>query len=215
MGILVTTTTKLIDTRTGDYPRYISDVKSEYNNSSFPRALDSDLLIPLGYDAVLSSDRPEGDVVTEGKPVKKEDGKWYQGWDVRDFNKEELQTIFNDMKSGLCREAEDIFMKESFNGVKSTYGVDKEITLSVAPEYLNRILIASTLCLNAQEKETYSILDIDGEVHEIDASELLVICTATLSKYHKGELTLASYIKAVNAATKKTNLPKRPETFIG
>ncbi|WP_368874862.1 hypothetical protein [Proteus mirabilis] len=215
MGVLVTTSTKLIDTRSGDYPRYISDVKSEYNNSSFPRALDSDLLIPLGYDAVLPSDRPDGDVVTEGKPVKAEDGKWYQGWDVRDFNKEELETIFNDMKSGLCREAEDIFMKESFNGIKATYDTDKEITLSVGPEYINRILIASTLCLNAQDKEVYSILDINDTAHDIDAGELLGVCNEVLTKYHKGELALASYIKEVNSAAKKTNLPKRPETFIG
>jgi hypothetical protein len=43
----------------------------------------------LGYAVVAETERPVGDVVTEGQPEQR-DGVWYQTWEVREFTAEEL-----------------------------------------------------------------------------------------------------------------------------
>lgn len=46
-------------------------------------------LAMLGYAVVAETERPAGDVVTEGQPEQR-DGVWYQTWEVREFTAEEL-----------------------------------------------------------------------------------------------------------------------------
>jgi len=58
-------------------------------NASIPSNPDDATLSMLGYARIQPTPRPEGDVVTEGKPEQR-DGVWYQTWEVREFTAEEL-----------------------------------------------------------------------------------------------------------------------------
>lgn len=74
------------------------DVKAMYPDTSFSKKPTSDALAPLGLVLVNETPRPEDDVVTEGQPEQRDDGKWYQTWEVREFTPEEKVKQFEQAK---------------------------------------------------------------------------------------------------------------------
>lgn len=78
-----------IHTTTGEYPLYEGDVRSRSNNVSFPETITEDMAALVGFAPVESTETPEGDVVSEGKPVLV-NGKYKQTWEVRAFTSEEI-----------------------------------------------------------------------------------------------------------------------------
>lgn len=79
---------KYINTQTQEALN-LRQIRKAHPNVSLPRQPTDEALNPLGYAVVHSTERPNGDVVTEGQPEQR-DGKWYQTWEVRDFTQEEL-----------------------------------------------------------------------------------------------------------------------------
>lgn len=71
------------------YPVFIEDARNEYRNVSFSSSQEEEMIAPFGYFPVLDTEVPTGDVVTEGYPKKRKDGKWYRSYDVREFTAEE------------------------------------------------------------------------------------------------------------------------------
>lgn len=95
---IVTRSTPLIETETGTYPVYLSDVFLAHPNTCFPKDVTDELLIELGYEVVKESDVPAGDIVTEVAP-KEIDGEWYRQYEVRSHNEDEKQTILETAKN--------------------------------------------------------------------------------------------------------------------
>lgn len=67
------------------------EVRALYPNTSLPSHLPEAMLEDHGYFEEHPTPIPEGDVVTEGQPEQREDGKWYQTWNVREFTPEEIE----------------------------------------------------------------------------------------------------------------------------
>tara|TARA_R100001039_G_C1830066_1_gene94428 strand:- start:159 stop:662 length:504 start_codon:yes stop_codon:yes gene_type:complete len=80
-----------INTETLDYPLTLRQVKRLLPNVALPENPDEATLNALGFATVQPIERPVGDVVTRGQPEQREDGKWYQTWQVRDYTSEELE----------------------------------------------------------------------------------------------------------------------------
>ncbi|MDC8802554.1 DUF4376 domain-containing protein [Halomonas pacifica] len=59
---------------------------------------------PLGYAVLHPSAAPEGDVVTLGTPEQRDDGRWYQTWNVREFTPEERTQQLADAKAAKRQE---------------------------------------------------------------------------------------------------------------
>jgi hypothetical protein len=78
-----------INTETLDYPLTLRQIHQAVPNVSLPKEPDEATLSVLGFAAVQPTERPSGDVVTEGHPELVE-GTWRQTWVVRDFTPEEL-----------------------------------------------------------------------------------------------------------------------------
>ncbi len=55
------------------------------------------------YAFILTEERPEGEVVEPGPVLKREDGKFYYTWQVRSFNEEELERIFQRKKNSFIQ----------------------------------------------------------------------------------------------------------------
>lgn len=76
-------------------------------NVSLPRHPGDEALAALGYARIHPTPRPEGDVVTQGKPENR-DGKWYQTWIVRDFTDEErterAEQVNAERRAGILEE---------------------------------------------------------------------------------------------------------------
>lgn len=81
----------------------VQHIKEAHPNVSLPRNPTDAQLAPLGYAILHPTERPEGDVVTEGTPEKGQDGAWYQSWEFRDFTPEEMESrLVNAKKQKLA-----------------------------------------------------------------------------------------------------------------
>lgn len=75
------------------YPVYLSQVKAENPDWSFPDTPLVEFINTLGYFVVEDADKPESttQIVVEGTPVE-DNGVWKQNWIVRDYTAEEEAT---------------------------------------------------------------------------------------------------------------------------
>lgn len=94
----VNSNTRLIESDTGTYPLFLNDLRVRHPNTPFPITFDCDLLIEFGYEPVLDSPMPIGDVINEGTPELR-DGAWYRTWVVRDYSPEEELVQLNQAKA--------------------------------------------------------------------------------------------------------------------
>ena len=82
------------------YPVFLSQVRQDNPNTSFPDEVDEAYLNSLGYFVVAEVTQPAGDVVTEGDPVFA-NGVWSQGWNVRAFTTDETASQLASTKAAL------------------------------------------------------------------------------------------------------------------
>lgn len=82
------------------YPYFMSQVRTDNPNISFPDEVDVEYLNNLGYFVVQEVAQPTGDVVTEGDPVFS-GGVWSQSWTARDYNADELAAQLTATKSTM------------------------------------------------------------------------------------------------------------------
>lgn len=70
-------------------------IKKANPSVSFPKRPSGEDLSPFGVVVVQPTPQPDGDVVIERQPEQRDDGKWYQTWEVREFTPEELAERIN------------------------------------------------------------------------------------------------------------------------
>jgi len=72
------------------YPYSPAQLRRDNPNTSFPANMSDDQWATFGAYAVVETDQPDADVVTEGTPEKIA-GVWTQQWESRSFTTEEVQ----------------------------------------------------------------------------------------------------------------------------
>lgn len=90
----------------------LRQIRQAHPNVSLPRNPTDEHLNPLGYAVLHPTERPEGDVVTEGTPSQGEDGKWYQTWEVREYTPEEAAEALEQAKARKVWEINDAYRAE-------------------------------------------------------------------------------------------------------
>lgn len=113
----VTNSTLLINTVTGEYPVYLSKVRRDNPNVSFPQTPSEELIASMGLAVVQPRLRPEGDVVTEGTP-ELVDGVYHQVWEIRTYNEEELAQLLLEAKNERARRVSDLRDSELAMGLE-------------------------------------------------------------------------------------------------
>lgn len=88
------------------YPVSLSQVLTSNPNVSLSSAPAFEDLAMLGYAVVAETERPAGDVVTEGQPEQR-DGVWYQTWEVREFTMEEQAERDAQLRAELAQQIAD------------------------------------------------------------------------------------------------------------
>ncbi|MBH8578796.1 hypothetical protein [Bisbaumannia pacifica] len=76
----------------------LTQIRKANPSVSLPRTPSDSQLAPLGYAVLHATERPEGDVVSLGIPEQRDDGHWYQTWQVRDFTPDELAQQLEDAR---------------------------------------------------------------------------------------------------------------------
>lgn len=85
----INSSTKLINTKTNEYPQYLRNLYAQNPTISFPEIMPEEMAARYGFCVVKETKKPAGDVVTEGFPQIVE-GVYKQQWNVRPFNEQEL-----------------------------------------------------------------------------------------------------------------------------
>lgn len=119
---LITENTAFIHVESGAYPLTLNSLRARHTNVSFATGDDVDFFKSLGYEIVTPSTKPEGDVVSEGVPVKREDGTYIQYFEVRSFNAEEIQAALNVKKDTFTTACSDLRNRAIEIGVPIDFG---------------------------------------------------------------------------------------------
>lgn len=116
--------TPLIKLDTQEYPRYYRNLKADNKQTIFSSdTLEVSELAQYGYAVVNPTEPPVGDVVAQGLPELREDGEWYQTWSVTETDP---SIKFNELKSVLLKEADELVESELKAGIPFTKEVNGE-----------------------------------------------------------------------------------------
>lgn len=111
-----TNSTVLIHVESGEYPLSVVALKARHTNISFGSHIDTDFIKSLGYEEVVDSVAPVGDVVTEVAPVKGSDGVWRQQWLARDYTAEELGSQLEALRQDALVKINDLLVNTLSKG---------------------------------------------------------------------------------------------------
>lgn len=91
-----------INTETLGYPLTLRQVRQAVPNVSLPKEPDEATLNALGFATVQPTERPTGEVVTEGKP-ELTNGTWRQVWNTRPYTDAERAEALERAKSAAMQ----------------------------------------------------------------------------------------------------------------
>ena len=170
----------------------------------------------LGYALVRPTMKPEGDVITEGKPELKEGG-WYRTWIARDWTEEELHAQLVQKKAELNSmvmtvRADDFEMGVAYS---PSEGVEFNVQLR-AEDRINLVLLntQARAAIAAEDETLEQFRSYENKTFELTPQQLVDMTDKALvgikSIYRKSwELK-----DQIDTATKLADLPSVPHTFI-
>jgi hypothetical protein len=211
----VNASTLLIELESGGYPVTLGAIFSKYSDRSFPQSPLLHDLEALGYAKVEPTPRPEGAVVTEGKPVE-EDGVWKRVWVARDWNDEEKATQLAAQKEQANQKILQVRNDDFEMGLEFSF---QDTSFHAQLRDGDRI---NLMFLNDQAKErlaagsdeTEPFRSYENISYELPPQELLDLTYAALAAY-KAILRNSWAIKdQVDRATTVAELPEIPGTFL-
>lgn len=213
----ISSTTALIQVDGGNYPVYMNRVRKDNPNVSFPPKPTVEQLSEFGYAVVLPTERPQGDVVTEGKPVEVE-GEFKQTWDIREFTAEERQVRLLEMKERVCHEV-NVKRTEALS-----YGLDFEYDdeiIGVKLEDSDRMVLAQLqqqaerLIAQGQDTTTLVFRSRDNETLELTALVISQLVEAALAQADVIFRASWAIKDAANAAETMEQVPTVPTELSG
>jgi hypothetical protein len=174
----------------------------------------------LGYAVVHRSEKPMGDVVVEGNPIRSEDdNEFYQNWIVRDYTPEELAENLATAKMIKLAEIESCLTVTESNGIPHSFdsqdGTSTRV-LHVSMSIDNRIkLIGSAVHLdNSTSALNYRIRVIENETITLDRDSALALLVSLFSTYDDILGEIWDMQDAVNRAQTISELPEVPISVI-
>lgn len=194
------------------YPMYMPEVRASTTQTSFPIPIRDYILEPFGFMPVYSSDIPSGDVVTEGKPELKEDGKWYMTWDVRDFTPEEKAANLAKEKDYLISQGLSLLNYDLSTGISYVYA-GKTYSVDVMQEKLTILLCIKSLAKDAPEDTNYQYSFMDGTLLSFTREEFLTMWNSVMSSVYELNKTYWAFREVVKQAVDVESLPALPATF--
>lgn len=215
--ILIYDYTPLIRLSDEKYPVFFPDVRQENPNTGFPIPIRDTILIDFGYKPVLQTIPPMGNVVTEGKPEVKEDGNYYQTWNVRDFTPEEKANNLRVQKEALLQNAGYIYSRDRSNGFLISFK-GLEYRVSASAEEITFLLSLNHLFntsseIQVTEEDPILYKFVDNQIVKMSKEEFDSLLANILTKNYDGAKEYWSFIDNVNSINDITKLPPLPETF--
>lgn len=207
--------TPLIRTTDMLYPLFLRDFRKQYPNVTMTvNSIDAYVVAEYNYIEVrLATPPTEGDVITEGKPEFRDDELWYQTWDVRPYNDDEIASnLFNAKESGMYS-GNELFNLDLVNGVKVTHS-DVDYLVAATPGDRADWGIALATLMNKDNTEVYVVRTTTGFL-SMTVAEATVFYHAAIDAYYQLATAYYTYVDLIKNATLITDVPELPMTFVG
>lgn len=209
--------TLFIEIETGLYPvtLYMIIEKFKAKNMSFSMTPPRVDIEGLGYGVVMPTQRPDGNVVTEGLP-EKVDGEWEQTWLVRDYNETELAAQLEYAK--ITANDQIMAIRDNDFSTGMTYTVNTE-TFGVQLRVEDRINLLARYMV-AREKLTAGVTDeIEFRTYQnksviFEPQDFINMALAALAAVESIYKTTWTLKDKVDAAKTVAEIPEIPQTFI-
>ncbi len=197
------------------YPVFFPEVRAENPNTSFPIPIRDYILLPFGYKPVIPTEPSEGDVITEAKPELREDGNYYQSWNVRGYTEEERLAALKFAQNNILSDAIYVYNRDKTEG--STIGFNGENYLVSLSDQEIAFLLSIKFLLNSpsgvQIEEPFTYKFLDNAIVSLTKDEFLSL----LNEIFKINYNLAkrywAFINTVNTTEIQSELPTVPVTF--
>jgi len=216
----VDSSTRLIRLKDKAYPKYLYDMRQDNMQNSFGSTIESEKLynFPNPYAYVYLVDPPTGDVVAEGDPVLNEDdGKWYQHWDVRPFNEQELAERLGYGRDDALQNAKQVLSNDLTEGLEVTLKTsgDKVKLIMTAEERVNLmgLRIVAEKRVNASDNTVFTVRKADNQSFQADPADVIEFVEDVLEVYNGYLEKYWQFKSDVANATTLEELPAVPATF--
>lgn len=194
------------------YPLYMPEVRGSTTQISFPVPIRDYILEGYGYMPVYSSDIPEGDVVTEGQPELREDGKWYMTWNARDFTPEEAAANLAKEKEYLISQGLSLLNYDLSTGIKYEYkGV--VYSVDVMQEKLTILLCIKSLAKDSSPDTNFEYSFMDGTLLSLTRDDFLTMWNSVMSSVYALNKAYWAFREVVKQSENVELLPLLPATF--
>lgn len=111
---------RFIHVESGKYPVSLDEIR-QTTGASFGESINLEIIREWGWDVVVSTPEPDGDVVSEGKPVFQVD-RWMQQWVVTPFTDEQLAHRLTVVKAQCLEQLDLLYYNTVSVGFEWTIG---------------------------------------------------------------------------------------------
>lgn len=208
---IVNRNTRLIETASGDYPVFLSDLGVRVFGTVFPATIEAADLLMYGYEVVLDTDIPTNDIILEGKPELRE-GNWYRTWTERAFTPSEIATNLVTAKAAKLVAIEAFRVAQFEKGFPYKFG---EIVYHVQIRTTDRQNISSIRVIAKEAIEAGGELPIGYRVYEnetvnLTAAEFVAMADTTFYRVTEGYQVAWALKDQTEAATTLAEIPAIP-----
>ena len=204
--------TALIHVESGQYPVYLTGVRRNNPNVSFPNNPTVDQLSEHGYAVVKHTEAPVAEVVVEGKPELVE-GEYLQTWIGREFNEEERLNHLTQLKTQLVDEIAQLRARELEHGFDYTASDDTVIGVQLRDEDKPNLIVLrdeADAYIDAGSEEQMEFRCRDNLTHMLDPLEMSTMCLAALQHFKavlKATWVLKDQVKDAKTAAELPTIP--------
>lgn len=197
-----------------NYPMYMPQIRAQTPQTGFPIPIRDYILEMYGYALVHEVDKPVGDVLIEGKPELKGDGKWYKTWQTREFTEEEKSQNLMIAKEQLVFQSENVLATDIQGGIEYQIG-DKLLLVEVLPDKLTTLLCIKSLARESEGTEEFEYSFMDGTVLLLSKDEFLSMWSSVMRNFYNLNKKYWAFRSLVNSTEVISDLPGLPVTFKG
>lgn len=209
---VVTRNTRLIHSDSATYPVYLSDMATYQPNTCLGPTVDSDLLFELGFEVVLDTPVPVGDVITEGPPELRE-GNWYQTWVVRSFNEAEESSKLVERKEALKAQAEQLRLAAFAKGFPYQFDENTVYHVQVRASDRGNISDLRTIAkevIAAEQTMTFPFRVFENVSVVLTAPQMVALADMTFQQVLAGYDVSWAYKDGIETALTIEELPEAP-----
>lgn len=204
--------TPLVRFSDGLYPVYFPFVRRENYNVSFPIPFRDTLLAEFGFGPVFPTAKPAGDIIEEGLPEKREDGKYYQTWIARDYTEEEKAANLQTAKDFLLNNAANMAAMDLGMGIDYQYKGENYL-VSVGQDQMTLLLAMKSVAKDAPEDEIFTYSFQGQQTVDMTRDEFLVMLKSVFQVIYTTNKNFWKFRATVVDVESIADLPELPTSF--